>query len=69
MSNKDIPTIYTGTIADYSDIIEKYYNNEIDFLTYTQLFNQRAEKLMVEEIKRNKQLQLDEINKRIITNK
>ena len=69
MPHEDIPTIYTGTIADYSDIIEKYYNNEIDFQTYTQLFNQRAEKLMLEEIKRNKKLQLDEINKRIITNK
>lgn len=69
MPHEDIPTIYTGTITDYSDIIEKYYNNEIDFQTYTQLFNQRAEKLMVEEIKRNKKLQLDEINKRIITNK
>ena len=69
MPHEYIPTIYTRTIADYSDIIEKYYNNEIDFQTYTQLFNQRAEKLMVEEIKRNKKLQLDEINKRIITNK
>ena len=56
-----------GTIEDYSDIIERYYNRELSFEEYCKEFDQREQKLInIEKDKKSKQL--DYINKQIITN-
>lgn len=56
-----------GTIKDYSDIIERYYNRELSFEEYCKEFDQREQELInIEKDKKSKQL--DYINKQIITN-
>ena len=69
------PIIYIGTIADYSDVIEKYRNGEYDYDEYIKHFNARARWLREKELKETKQNEIDtiskmrEINKELLTNK
>lgn len=52
-----------ATIEDYNDIINKYLTNEINFETYSKLFNERTNQL-----NKPKNKNIDYINKQLITN-